>query len=110
MDLILKNGKKIKLHWSPLVYEYLEDYDGGLEKLLKDINSENYSFSVINFVIYCLISACSNTEMKYREALSLINPKDYNSLIEYVYRQITEQQMNSNIRQAKNTPKRRHGF
>ena len=42
MEIVLRNGEKIKLDWNPIVLEYLEEYEGGLEQLKKDGNELIY--------------------------------------------------------------------
>ena len=48
MIITLKNGKKIELEWSFLVMQYLEDYEGGLKKLKKDMEQRNNLLKIQN--------------------------------------------------------------
>ena len=80
MEITLRNGEKIKLEWNLIVLEYLEEYEGGLEELKKDIESKEYRFRAFNFVVYCLISAVYKEELSYKEAISLVNINDYDKI------------------------------
>lgn len=84
MKIILKNGKEIDLDWNPIVYEYLEEYDGGIEQLRKDLDEKNSYYLVMNFIIYCMIQAVYDEEISYREAISLVDVEDYPKIIDYI--------------------------
>ena len=36
MEIELKNGENLTLEVTPLLLEYIEDYEGGIEQLKKD--------------------------------------------------------------------------
>ena len=84
MELVLKNGEKIKLGWNSIIFEYLEEYEGGLEQLKKDIENKNCRFRTFNYMIYCFISSVYPKELGYREAISLVNVNDYDRIIAFI--------------------------
>lgn len=84
MEIILKNGEKIKLEWNPIVYEYLEEYEGGIENLKNDLELNNNYYLVMNFIIYCMFQASYSKEISYREAISLVDVKDYEKIVNYI--------------------------
>lgn len=88
MEILFKTGKKLNLDWNPLVLEYLEDYDGGLEQLKNDLESKEIPFRVFNFIIYCFISAVYPEEIGYREAISLVEPNDYEKIVNFAIEKI----------------------
>lgn len=88
MEITLKNGEKIKLKWNLIVLEYLEEYEGGLEQLKKDIESKEYRFRAFNFIVYCLISAVYTEELGYREAISLVNINDFDKIIAFIVQNV----------------------
>lgn len=88
MEIVLKNGEKIKLDWNPIILEYLEEYEGGLEQLKKDIESKECRFRTFNFMIYCLISAIYPKELGYREAISLVDVNDYDRIVVFIVQNV----------------------
>lgn len=88
MEITFKTGEKLKLDWNPLVLEYLEDYDGGLEQLRIDLEKKETPFRVFNFIIYCFISAVYPDEIGYRETISLVDPNDYEKIVNFTIEQI----------------------
>ena len=81
MEIIFKNGEKIILEWSPLVIEYLADYQGGIEQLKEDLEKKENLFKTYNYIIYCFVKAVYPTEIEYRTAISLIDPNDLEKII-----------------------------
>lgn len=88
MEIVLKNGEKIKLDWNPIILEYLEEYEGGLEQLKKDIESKECRFRTFNFMIYCLISSIYPKELGYREAISLVDVNDYDRIVVFIVQNV----------------------
>ncbi len=84
MFITLKNGEEIKLKWNPLIFEKLEDYEGGLEKLQQDASDKHKKFSVINFVIYAVISISYPENLNYKQAISLVDPSDIEKIMNFV--------------------------
>ena len=90
MEITLRNGEKITLDWNPIVLEYLEDYEGGIEQLKKDIATKNHQFRTFNFVIYCVISAIYPEELSYREAVSLVDINDIDKIVMFIVKNVSE--------------------
>ena len=90
MEITLRNGEKITLDWNPIVLEYLEDYDGGIEQLKKDIAAKNHQFRTFNFIIYCVISAIYPEELSYREAVSLVDINDIDKIVMFIVKNVSE--------------------
>lgn len=88
MEIVLRNGEKIKLDWNPIVLEYLEEYEGGLEQLKKDVENVNCRFRTFNFIIYCVISAIYPKELSYREAVSLVNINDLDRIVVFIVQHV----------------------
>lgn len=84
MEIVLRNGEKINLDWNPLVYEYLEEYEGGLKQLQKDLDESKHYYLVMNFIVFCLMQVAYNKPIKYREAISLVSPDDYPKIIDFI--------------------------
>lgn len=107
MEIVLKNGEKITLDWNPIVLEYLEDYEGGIEQLREDIDKTDSRFRVFNFIIYCLISAVYPKDLGYREAVSLVSPNDLDKIIEFIIKNISKTKVIDNFNQEKKTTERK---
>lgn len=41
MEIELKNGERLILEVTPLMLEYVEEYKGGIEQLVKDAKGRN---------------------------------------------------------------------
>lgn len=110
MEIVLRNGEKINLDWNPIVLEYLEEYEGGIEQLKKDVENKNYRFRAFNFTTYCLISAVYPKELTYKDAISLVNINDLDRIVVFIVQNINNiklaETINDNERQ--NINKRSH--
>lgn len=90
MEITLRNGEKINLDWNPIVLEYLEDYEGGINQLKKDIANKNHQFRTFNFIVYCVISAIYPEELSYREAVSLVDINDLDKIVLFIVKNVSE--------------------
>lgn len=90
MEIILKNGKKQQIDFNPIVLEYLEEYEGGIEQIKQDIDDKNKRFYVFNYIIYCMLQASSERELGYREAVSLVDINDYEKIIDFIVNQFNK--------------------
>ncbi len=90
MEIVLRNGEKINLDWNPIFLEYLEEYDGGIEQLKKDIEDKNYRFRVFNSILYSLISASYPTQLTYKEAISLVDINDIEKITDFILENATK--------------------
>lgn len=93
MEIVLRNGEKIKLDWNPIVLEYLEEYEGGLEQLKKDVENKNCRFRTFNFIVYCVISAIYPEELSYREAVSLVNINDLDKIVVFIVQHVNNMKL-----------------
>ncbi len=106
MEIILKNGEKIKLEWNAIVYEYLEEYEGGIDNLKIDLELNKNYYLVMNFIIYCMFQASYYKEISYREAISLVDVKDYKKIVDYILKtenfiNDSKSELDSNIKEQK---------
>lgn len=107
MEIKFKTGEKVNLEWNLLVLEYLEDYDGGLKQLKKDLESKEVPFKIFNFIIYSFIAAAYPVEIDYREAVSLVNPNDLRKIIDFTIEKINSFE-DSKPEKIKNKSIRKH--
>ena len=104
MEITLRNGENINLDWNPIVLEYLEEYEGGIKQLKKDVENKNSRFRTFNFIIYCIISAVYPKELSYTEAVSLVDINDLDKIIDFIVQhvnnmtQINTQVVNQNVK------------
>lgn len=96
MEIILRNGEKVTLDWNPLVLEYLEEYEGGMEQLKKDIDNKDCRFYTFNHILYSVISAVYPKELSYREAVSLVNINDLERIVVFVVNNVNDMNKNNN--------------
>ena len=82
--LKLKNGDNIKLEWSFLVLEYLEDYPGGMEMLKKDMSSKQHQVRISNYFCYAVINANYEKKVTYEEAVKLIDLKGLQKILRFI--------------------------
>ncbi len=97
MEIILRNGEKIKLDWNLMVLEYLEEYEGGLEQLKKDVEDKSRRFRTFNFIIYCVISAIYPEELSYNEAISLVDINDLDKIVFFIIQNINNIKLENNL-------------
>lgn len=74
--LTLKNGDKIELQWSFLIMQYLEDYEGGLKQLKKDMQSKRNLLKIQSLLLYAAVRANYDKKLSYQEAIRLVDIKD----------------------------------
>ncbi len=74
--LTLKNGDKIELQWSFLIMQYLEDYEGGLKQLKKDMHAKKNLLKIQSLLLYAAVRANYDKKVSYQEAIRLVNVKD----------------------------------
>ncbi len=74
--LTLKNGDKIELQWSFLIMQYLEDYEGGLKQLKKDMQAKKNLLKIQSLLLYAAVRANYDKKVSYQEAVRLVNVKD----------------------------------
>ena len=88
MEITLRNGEKIRLEWSSVILEYLEEYEGGIEQLRKDIDDTSIRFRTFNFILYCAVSSSYHKELGYREAIKLVDINDLDRIIEFIVQNV----------------------
>lgn len=103
MEITLRNGETITLDWNPMILEYLEEYDGGIEQLKKDIKSMNCKFRAFNSILYSVINAAYPTDLTYKEAVSLVDINDLEKIVNFLLKNI-----NKNKKETKMSNKRPH--
>ena len=101
MEIVLKNGEKLKLELSGITLEYLEEYPGGVEQLKKDKNGEVDSagntrrMCAVNQMIYAIVASNYDKPLTYRQAVRLVDVKDYDSICEWIISSIPTESNNS---------------
>lgn len=94
MKIELKTGEEITLEVTPLLLEYIEDYEGGIEQLKKDAMGEKdkngYSRSMYatNQIIYAAIASNYDEPLTYRQAVRLVKLEDIEKILQYIIESI----------------------
>lgn len=90
MEIVLKNGETIILEITPLIFEYIEEYEGGLEQLKKDAKLSNdektstkYMYAT-NHLIYSVIASNYDKPLTYRQAVKLVRIEDMEKIIKFI--------------------------
>lgn len=91
MIITLKNNKKIELDWNFLVLQYLEEYEGGLQQLKKDINKKKNLLKIQGLFIYATVRANIDEVLTYHEAVRLVDIKDINKINDFFEKNLKEQ-------------------
>lgn len=102
MKLKLTNGEELEIILTPLILEYLEDYDGGIEGITNDINADRKLGYVANHFVYSLIASNLNHPIDYRQALNLVRFEDIGKLANFVI------DNSESIKQTKESIKNKH--
>lgn len=101
MDIELKNGESIHLEIGPLFMEYLDDYDGGIEKLLADWKNKVNTMYISNHFAYAAIASNYDKPIDYRNTLKLIKLDDLIKIVEFVVDSLPTIQNHINNSKAK---------
>ena len=90
MEIELKNGEKLNLEVTSLLFEYLEDYQGGLEQLRKDVKGEKdtngytKTMYATNQLLYAVIASNYDKPLTYRQAVRLVKLEDITKIAQFV--------------------------
>lgn len=96
MEIELKTGEKLILEVTPLILEYIGDYEGGIEKLLKDAqgqkdeNGYTRTMYATNQLLYAIIASNYDVPLTYRQAVRLVKLEDVTKIIEFMSKNIPE--------------------
>ena len=102
MEIELKNGEKLILKVTPLLLEYIEDYEGGIEQLEKDaqgqkgINGCTRRAYATNILLYAIIASNYDKPLTYRQAVRLVKWEDIDKIINYLYKNIPNLDLQGN--------------
>lgn len=96
MKLELKNGQCIYLDWNPIVLEYLNDYEGGIEKMKKDISDQNNLLYIANHLAYSVISANIEESLTFKDVMKLITPNDVDKILNFIIENCDQSEFNIN--------------
>lgn len=94
MEIQLKNGEKLNLEVTSLLLEYIEDYKGGVNQLLKDAqgekNENGYTRSMYaaNQLLYAVIASNYDKPLTYRQAVRLVKLEDIKDILNFVVENI----------------------
>lgn len=97
MEIELKNGEKLILEVTPLLLEYIEDYEGGIEQLKKDAQGEKdengYTKTICatNQILYAIIASNYDEPLTYRQAVRLVKLEDVERIVKFVIQHTPEQ-------------------
>lgn len=101
MEIELKNGEKLILEVTPLLLEYIEDYEGGIEQLKKDAegnkdkNGYTKSMYATNHILYSIIASNYDEPLTYRQAVRLVRLEDIEKIVEFVIKNTPEIEKNN---------------
>ena len=99
MEITLRNGEVINLDWNPLILEYLEDYEGGIEQLKIDIQNKKQNFRTFNFMLYCVVSVAYPEELTYKEAVSLVDINDIERITTFIVEHVNNMKLSNSGQQ-----------
>ena len=100
MEIELKNGENLILEVTPLLLEYVEEYKGGMEQLLKDAkgakDSNGYTkrMYATNQLLYAIIASNYDAPLTFRQAVRLVKLEDINDIIQFMIDNIPSSQNN----------------
>lgn len=96
MEIELKNGETLILEVSPLILEYVEDYEGGIEQLRKDAmgqkDEKGYTKTAYatNQLLYAIIASNYDKPLTYRQAVRLVKLEDVPRIVKFANENIPE--------------------
>ena len=96
MEIELKNGEKLILEVTPLLLEYIEDYEGGIEQLKKDgegkkdENGNTRAMYATNHILYAVVASNYDEPLTYRQAVRLVKLEDVEKVVDFVVKNMPE--------------------
>lgn len=102
MEIQLKNGENLILEVTSLMFEYIEDYIGGIEQLLKDAqgqkdkNGYTKRMYATNQLLYAIIASNYNAPLTYRQAVRLVKLEDVDKILDFIIKSIPSNSMAEN--------------
>ena len=96
MEIELKNGKNLILDVTPLLLEYLEDYEGGLEQLQRDAKGEKdergytKAMYATNQILYAVVASNYDEPLTYRQAVRLVKLEDVENIVNFIIKNTPE--------------------
>lgn len=90
MEIELKNGEKIILEVSSLMLEFLEDYKGGIEQLVKDaqgekdVNGYTKTIYATNQLLYSIVASNYVMPLTRKQAVRLVKLEDVERIINFI--------------------------
>lgn len=103
MEIQLKNGENLILEVTPLMLEYVEDYDGGIEKLLKDAqgqkdeNGYTRKMYATNQLLYAIVASNYEVPLTYRQAVGLVRLEDIEKILNFIIENIPEKNKTNQV-------------
>lgn len=94
MEIELKNGERLNLEVTSLLLEYIEDYKGGINQLLKDAqgekNENGYTRTMYatNQLLYAVIASNYDKTLTYRQAVRLVKLDDISKILKFIIENI----------------------
>lgn len=86
MIIKLRDGRQIKLEYSFLTLQYLEEYPGGIKQLEKDYKAKSNQLKIICHIIYALINTSLDVDnLTYKQAINLVYSKDVEKCVKFVF-------------------------
>ena len=94
MEIQLRNGERLNLEVTSLLLEYIEDYKGGIEQLLKDaqgqkdVNGCTRRMYATNQLLYAIIASNYDKPLTYRQAVRLVKLEDIDRILDFTIKNI----------------------
>lgn len=94
MEIELKTGEKLILEVTPLFFEYVEDYKGGIEQLqkdatgIKDKNGYTKTMYATNQILYAIIASNYDERLTYKQAVRLVKLEDIEEIVDFVVKNL----------------------
>ncbi len=96
LEIQLVNGENLILEVTPLILEYIEDYEGGIEQLRKDAsgekNKDGYTKTMyaLNQFLYAIIASNYHESLTYSQAVRLVKLEDVVNIIQFMLKAISK--------------------
>ena len=86
MIIKLKDGRQIKLEYSFLTLQFLDEYEGGFAQLEKDYKAGKNRLKAVCYVIYALVNtSLEDSNLTYKQAVNLVNFKDIQKSVNFLF-------------------------
>ncbi len=83
MQIKLKNNQELNLEMNSKVFQYLNEYEDGVNRLKKDLTPDKNLWNAYNHIIYSVVKANVDDNEDVQKLISLIKFEDILKILDF---------------------------